>query len=431
MNTEAASPATLAVGAQNARRSPIAWVPTLYLMEGLPFYTVALIASLMMKSLAVPNDQIARWTGLLGLAWVFKPLWSPFLEAAPSKKLLVVACQYAGAAGMGLVALALQLPAWFALTIALLALVAVTSATHDIAADGLYIASLTAKQQAAYAGWQGAFFNAGKFIALGGLVILAGQLERRMAPAAAWSLIFMVIGTTMAVLATYHLWALPGVRNSAAARAAKVWSTLREVLVDFFRKPGIWFAIVFIILFRAGEGQIQTIGPLFLRESREAGGLGLTTDQVGIVYGTAGTVAFIVGSILGGYFTAWLGLKRALFFLILAMNLPNLVFWWLSLALPSDLGVIGLALGVEMFGYGFGFVGVILFIMQAVAPGRYTTAHYALGTGVMQLGFVLFKAISGDIQLALGYRNFFLWVLLSALPVLLLSRFVSLRDKTA
>jgi len=413
-----------------ARRSPITWVPSLYFAQGLPFYTVALIAGLMMKSQGVGNDQIARWTGLLGLAWVFKPLWSPLLEAAPNKKPLVIAFQCLGAVGLGLAALALQLPNWFAAIVAVLALVALASATHDIAADGLYIASLSAKQQAAYAGWQGAFFNAAKFIALGGLVILAGYLERRLPPAQAWAVIFAMLGAMMGLLAAYHLWALPDALRSVRAPGALA-DTLGDVLVSFFRKPGIWLAIAFIVLFRAGEGQIQTIGPLFLREARAAGGLGLSTDQVGIVYGTAGTVAFIAGSILGGYFTAWLGLRRALPFLIVAMNAPNLVFWWLGTALPSDLTVISLALGIEMFGYGFGFVGVILFIMQAVAPGPYQTAHYALGTGVMQLGFVLFKAISGDIQTALGYERFFLWVLVSALPVLVLSRFVLGREPVA
>ena len=415
------------------KRSPMTWVPTLYLAEGLPFYAVALIAGLMYKSLGVPNDQIARWTGLVGLAWVFKPLWSPFLEAAGSKKTLVVAFQFASATGLGLVALSLQLPAYFAASVAVLALVAFSAATHDIAADGLYIASLSAKQQAAYAGWQGAFFNAAKFLSLGGLVILAGYFEKHMPVAQAWTLIFLMLAALMAALALYHLWSLPRVRSTVAhgAGAAGIAATLWDVLVDFFSKPGIWLAILFIILFRAGEGQIQTIGPLFLREARAAGGLGLTTDEVGWVYGTAGTVAFLVGSVCGGYFTSWLGLRRAMLALILAVNLPNLVFYFLATALPNGLAVIATALSLEMFGYGFGFVGVILFIMQVVAPGRYQTAHYALGTGVMQLGFVFFKMISGDIQLALGYQRFFLWVLVSAIPVLVLARFVPLGKERA
>jgi PAT family beta-lactamase induction signal transducer AmpG len=210
---------------------------------------------------------------------------------------------------------------------------------------------------------------------------------------------------------------------------AGVARTLKEVILDYFRKPGIWVSILFIILFRAGEAQVQTIGPLFLREAREAGGLGLSTSEVGAVYGTSGTIAFIIGSIAGGYFTSWLSLRRAILFLILAMNLPNLVFYFLSHSLPTDLTTIGVALSTEMFGYGFGFVGVILYMMQVVAPGKYTTAHYAFSTGVMQLGFVLFRWISGDIQMALGYKNFFVWVLLAAIPVAILSQFIPMESR--
>jgi PAT family beta-lactamase induction signal transducer AmpG len=203
-----------------------------------------------------------------------------------------------------------------------------------------------------------------------------------------------------------------------------------DVLVDvvraFFAKPGIWMGIVFILLFRLAEGQVQTIGPLFLRDARAIGGLGLSTQEVGAMYGTAGTAAMLVGSILGGWFTSRVGLRRAMVVLILAMNVPNLVFWYLSTMQPSNLGLITAALAMEMFGYGFGFVGMILFIMQVIAPGRYQTAHYALGSGFMQLGFVLSKVVSGDIQQLLGYRHFFVWVVLSALPVLLLTRFVNM-----
>lgn len=413
-----------------ATRHPLAWVPTLYLAQGLPFYAVALVAGLMFKSMGVPNEQIARWTGLLGLAWVFKALWSPFLELARSKKGVVVSFQLAGALALGAVALALQLPAWFGITLALFAVVALASSTHDIAADGIYIASLTERQQAAYAGWQGAFFNAAKFLSLGGLVMLAGYLEQRLGPARAWAMVFGLLGALMAGLGLYHVWALPpGAQAALRPEGGKAGllgaaGTLVDVVRAFFAKPGIWVAILFIILFRAGEGQIQTIGPLFLRDARAVGGLGLTTAEVGAVYGTAGTVAFLAGSIAGGYFTAALGLRHAMPWLIVAMNLPNAVFWYLGVAQPESLTLIAVCLGIEMFGYGFGFVGVILFIMQVVASGPYQTAHYALGTGFMQLGFVLSKMVSGDIQQWLGYRHFFLWVLACALPVLAMSRFM-------
>jgi MFS transporter, PAT family, beta-lactamase induction signal transducer AmpG len=418
-----------------AARHPLAWVPTLYLAQGLPFYAVAVVAGLMFKSMGVPNEQIARWTGLLGLAWVFKALWSPFLELARSKKTVVVSFQLAGGACMAAVALALRLPAWFALSIALLALVSLASATHDIAADGLYISTLSGRQQAAYAGWQGAFFNAAKFLSLGGLVILAGSLEKRIGVAPAWTAVFALLGAAMASLGLYHWWALPaaGVPGAPppARRLRGVAGTLVDVVRAFFAKPGIWIGILFILLFRAGEGQIQTIGPLFLRDAREVGGLGLTTAQVGAVYGSAGTIAFLAGSIGGGYFASWLGLRRAMPWLILAMNLPNAMFYFLSVAQPASLGVIAGALSAEMFGYGFGFIGIILFIMQVIASGRYQSAHYALGTGFMQLGLVLSKTVSGDIQQALGYRHFFLWVLLAAVPVLLLLRYVRLEGQAS
>mgnify|MGYP003945582921 CR=1 FL=1 len=405
---------------------PALWVPTLYFAEGLPYFVVATIAGLMYKSMGMANDQIALWTGMLGFVWVFKPLWSPFLEAARSKKSIVLLFQFFGGASLGLVALALHLPNYFAVSIALLGLVAIASATHDIAADGLYIASLSSTQQATYAGWQGGFYNVARFFSLGGLVVLAGYFEKRMAVAQAWSLIFGMLAISMLLLAIYHFWALPAGRNVArpAGGMRGVWLTLRDVIIDFFQKPGIWLAIAFIILFRAGEGQITTIGPLFLRAARAEGGLGLATAEVGAVYGTLATVAFICGSLLGGYFTAWRGLRRSMFFLILAMNLPNLAYFFLSTAMPSSLGVIAAALSLEMFGYGFGFVGLILFIMQEVAVGKYQMAHYALGTGIMQLGYVLFKMLSGTIQGALGYQHFFLWVLISAVPVLILSRIV-------
>ncbi|OYU43893.1 MAG: MFS transporter, partial [Burkholderiales bacterium PBB4] len=174
-----------------APRSPMRWIPSLYFVQGMQFFVVMLIAGLMFKNMGVPNDQIARWTGLLGLAWAFKPLWSPFLEMARSKKLIVVAMQFTGAVGLGLMALALQTPMYFAAAIAVLFLLAYASATHDIACDGLYMASLSNKQQAAYAGWQGAFFNASKFLTLGGLLVLAGHLETRVGELHARTYIFL------------------------------------------------------------------------------------------------------------------------------------------------------------------------------------------------------------------------------------------------
>jgi MFS transporter, PAT family, beta-lactamase induction signal transducer AmpG len=407
-------------------RNPSLWVPSLYLAQGLPFFAVMLLAGQMLKSMGMANDDIGHWTTGIGFAWVFKPLWSPFMELASSKKKLVVLFELAGGVSLALVALALNMPQWFALCILMLSLVAIFASSHDIACDGLYIASLNEKRQAEYAGWTGTFFNAGRFIASGGLLLLAGYLEKTTSVVTAWTVIYLILGAAMIALGLYNWWALPQAKNPISANntAGAIANTLREVIVDYCKKPGIWVSVLFIILFRAGEAQIQTIGPLFLREARELGGLGLSTAEVGAVYGTTGTIAFIIGSIAGGYFTAWLGLRRAILPLILAVNLPNIVFYGLAVALPTNLVVIGAALSLEMFGYGFGFVGLILYMMQVVAPGKYQTAHYALSTGIMQLGFALFKYFSGDIQIELGYQNFFLWVLACAVPVAVMSQFI-------
>ncbi|MYM32202.1 MFS transporter [Duganella sp. CY15W] len=407
-------------------RNPKLWVPSLYLAQGLPFFAVAIVANQMLKSMGVPNDELNHWTALIGFAWVFKPLWSPFLELASSKKLVVLFFQILGGLCLGGVALALQTPFWFAASMAMLGLVAISSATHDIACDGLYITSLDEKGQAKYAGWTGTFFNAAKFFTTGALLLLAGHLEKTMGVVPAWSISFCILGALMIALGVYNTWSLPLAKNTVSTdtNASAIARTLWEVIIEFFKKPGIWVSIIFIILFRAGEAQVQSIGPLFLREARELGGLGLTTSEVGAVYGTVGTVAFVVGSIAGGYFTSWLSLKRAILWLILAVNLPNVVFYLLSYFQPTDLTIIGAGLSVEMFGYGFGFVGLILYMMQVVAPGKYQTAHYAFATGIMQLGFVLFKLFSGDIQIALGYQHFFIWVMLSAIPVAILSQLI-------
>jgi PAT family beta-lactamase induction signal transducer AmpG len=317
------------------------------------------------------------------------------------------------------------------------------------------MAALDRTRQAAYAGWQGAFFNASKFLTLGVLVVWAGQLERSIGVQAAWSLIFVGLAGLLAALAAWNAWALPGTGGTTAPvhSAVEVWHTLREVVLAFLRKPQIGRAIVFIVLFRFAEGQVQTIGPLFLLEPRERGGLGLSTEQMGAIYGGVGTLAFLVGSILGGAFAARLGLRRAMWVLILAMGVPNAVFAWLGHArpaldagwalppalagagvellghtwqLPERLTEVTLAVAVEMAGYGFGFVGMILYLMQAVAPGPFQTAHYALGTGVMQLGFILSKTISGDLQAALGYERFFDWTVLAGLPALAMLAWVRL-----
>lgn len=411
-------------------KSPARWVPTLYFAEGLPFFVVSIIAGLLYKRLDIENDVIALYTSWLLLPWSLKPLWSPLLEMFKTKKFFVVLLQLCIGLSMALIALCLPLPDCFRYSLALFGFIALCSSTHDIAADGIYIASLSPKKQAAYAGWQGGFYNAARFFSIGGLVIIAGFLESRMPIARAWSVIFLALGLLLIVLSFYHSRMLPSPDKERTTKDFKqLVATFADVVKSFVTKPKILLLLVFIFLYRAGEGQVVRIGPLFLVDAPEAGGLGLTTEQFGTIYGTFGTLAFITGSLLGGYFASWLGLKRALFTLICVMNFPNLAYVYLSFALPTDQVLITSALSIEMFGYGFGFVGIILLMMQEIAPGKYQTAHYAFATALMNLGLMLPGTVSGKIQMAIGYRYFFIWVLIAAIPALVLSRFIPFRTQ--
>jgi PAT family beta-lactamase induction signal transducer AmpG len=420
-----------------ARRplSPVAWVPTLYFAEGLPFYAVNFMALLFYQRMGVSNAVSAVVVSLLAWPWTLKPLWSPLLEMYRTKKFFVVLTQLAGGGGLLLLAFTLPLPGYFGWSIAILAVVAFASSTHDIAADGVYIASLSSKQQAAYAGWCGAFYNVARIFSMGGLVWLAGVLQGRFAAAGAgqpmvraWTAIFGVLGAILVGIGLWHWRVLPTggeARRSEGLRHAV--AVFRDVVVTFFRKPDILLLLLFVFLCRAGEGQVIKVGPLFLQGDRATGGLGLTLQEFGTIYGTFGSAAFILGSVLGGAFVSRIGLKRALLPLVCILNLPMLAYWYLSVALPTGSLPITLALSVEMFGYGFGFVGVILVIMQEIAPGPYQTAHYAFGGALMNLGVILPGAVSGLLQQQLGYPRFFLWAVLSALPAVVMARFVPIR----
>lgn len=421
--------------ARPRRTPPAAWVPTLYFAEGLPFYAVNFMALLFYQGMGVDNARTAFVVSMLAWPWTLKPLWSPLLEMYRTKKFFVVLMQLGGGAGLLLLALSLPLPGYFAWSIAILTVVAFASSTHDIAADGVYIASLSPKEQAAFAGWCGAFYNVARVFSMGGLIWMAGLLRDRFAGAGvaqpmvrAWMAIFAGLGAILVVLGFYHSRVLPtGGEERRAGRPAQMAATFRDVVVTFFRKKNVLLLLLFVFLYRAGEGQVIKVGPLFLQGERATGGLGLSLQQFGTIYGTFGSAAFILGSVLGGYFVSWLGLKRALLPLVCILNVPMLAYWYLSVALPTHPVPITIALSVEMFGYGFGFVGVVLLIMQEIAPGPYQTAHYAIGGALMNLGVILPGAVSGWIQERLGYRAFFLWVLASAVPAIVMSRFLPIR----
>jgi PAT family beta-lactamase induction signal transducer AmpG len=405
--------------------SPLKWVPTLYFAMGLPFVVLNMVSAVMFKDLQVSDAQIAFWTSLIMWPWTIKFLWSPILELYKTKKFFVILTQVLSGVLFGLVAFALHLPSFFAVCIALLAVVAFSGATHDIVADGVYMSELDNENQSKYIGWQGAFYNLAKLVATGGLVWLAGRLFNKFSVATSWSIVFGVIGAMLVLLGLYHVKALPSTQTPARGGSMnKVMGELKEVIVSFFQKKHIWYYIAFIILYRLGEGFVMKIVPLFLKSDVAAGGLGLSNEQIGLYYGTCGAAAFLLGSLLAGYYIAKRGLKRTLFTLCCIFNIPFLVYAFLAWLQPQSMWLVGGGIVLEYFGYGFGFVGLTLFMMQQVAPGPHQMAHYAFATGIMNLSVMVTGMASGFLSDAMGYKWFFLAVMLATVPAFLMTWFV-------
>lgn len=430
------------------KRSPITWVPTAYFAMGLPFVVLNMVTVLMFKALGVEDKLITFWTSLILLPWTLKPLWSPFLELFKTKKFFVVATQLITGVTFGLVAFSLNLPHFFSIAIALLAIIAFSGATHDIACDGVYMSELTPSEQAKYIGWQGAFYNIAKIVATGGLVYLAGyaieyyggigttdQSVLLAANRKAWMLIMAILCAVMVLLGTYHIFMLPKgqQRNTSEKRTAgDVMKELITVLADFFRKSHIVYYLFFIILYRFAEGFVMKIVPLFLKADRAMGGLGLSEKEIGLYYGAYGAAAFVLGSLLAGYYISSRGLKKTLFTLCCIFNLPFVVYALLATFQPESGILICSGIVFEYFGYGFGFVGLTLFMMQQVAPGKHQMAHYAFASGIMNLGVMLPGMLSGWVCETLGewfnkpggYEPFFIFVLIATIPAFLITYFV-------
>ncbi len=430
------------------KRSPIAWVPTAYFAMGLPFVVLNMVTVLMFKGLGVEDKLITFWTSLILLPWTLKPLWSPFLELFKTKKFFVVLTQLVTGVTFGLVAFSLNLPHFFSVAIALLAIIAFSGATHDIVCDGVYMSELTPSEQAKYIGWQGAFYNIAKIVATGGLVYLAGVLIEKygggsgadaeatiLASRKAWMIIMAVLCAVMVLLGIYHIFMLPSGKKREQKEqrtAGQVMTELGNVLLAFFKKSHIVYYLFFIILYRFAEGFVMKIVPLFLKADRAMGGLGLSEKEIGLYYGSYGAAAFVLGSLLAGYYISSRGLRKTLFSLCCIFNLPFVVYAFFAFFQPESGIIICSGIVFEYFGYGFGFVGLTLFMMQQVAPGPHQMAHYAFASGIMNLGVMLPGMLSGWVCETLGewfnkpggYEPFFIFVLFATIPAFLITYFV-------
>lgn len=408
-------------------RNPISWIPTVYFAMGLPFITLSLVSVVMFKDLGVDNQLIVYWTSLLILPWSLKPILSLIMETFGTPRKYIIAAEIFSALMFGLIVFALPLPNFFAIVLSLMGVVALSGSMHDIAGDGIYLAELDVKTQSKYSGWQGAFYNLAKVLANGGLVFLSGWLTRsyNMSMLQSWQVIFALLGVILLAIALYHLKVLPAGKPKVSNGSFKEKTReLVEIFLSFFKKKHILYYLLFIFLYRFSEGLSMKIVPLLLKESMPLGGLGLNNEQYGLIYGAFGTVSFIIGSISAGYVVSYFGLKKTLFSLALMFNIPNVVYLLFAIYQPADLWYIGSGIVFEYFGYGFGFVGLILFMMQQVAPGKHQMAHYAFANSLMNLGFMVPGLLSGFLINRLSYQEFFVVVMIAIIPALLITWFV-------
>ncbi len=413
--------------APESDRGPWWWVPSLYFAEAVPMVVVTFLATVMFKRLDVSNREITLIAGWLYLPWVIKPLWSMVVEGVSTRRRWTLATEVLIAAGLGLLALVVGVAGPLTTTIAVLAAVALLSATHDVAADGLYLAALDEKQQAFFVGIRGTAYRIANVLGRGGLVMLAGTLETTLGDVrSAWRWAYAILAGVFLATAGYHAAVLPRPAGDRRHTGPVIsFAALGEPVVSFFRKPGIVRMLAFLLLYRLAEAQLVSLVSPFLLDDRAHGGLGLSTSQVGFVYGTLGIAMLSLGGIVGGIAVARDGLGRWLWPMALAINLPNLAYVWLAVAQPESTWAIAVAVGLEQFGYGFGFTAYMVYCM-VIARGDHQTVHYALCTGFMAAGMMVPGMASGWIQEQVGYPIFFALVMAATVPGLVATAFIPL-----
>lgn len=397
------------------------WIPTLYYAEGVPYVVVMTAAVIMYKNLEISNADIALYTSWLYLPWVIKPFWSPIVDMFKTKRWWIVVMQLIIGGAMAGVAFTLPMSNFFQYTLAFFWIMAFSSATHDIAADGFYMLGLDDSKQAFFVGIRSTFYRLAMITGQGFIVMLVGYLNDMYGDMKlAWSIALVVLAVMFALFCIFHWFVLPRPAQDKKVVVEEGDSILHSFIhtfVLFFKKPKIGYVLAFLLLYRLGEAQLVKMASPFLLDSREQGGLELSNTEVGLIYGTVGVIALTLGGILGGILASRKGLKYWLGYMVIAINLPNGVYAIMAWLQPESVYFVSSMVALEQFGYGFGFTAYMLYMIY-VSEGNHKTAHFAITTGIMALGMMLPGMVSGWIQEALGYSNFFIWVLFCTIPIL-------------
>jgi len=399
---------------QNSSKNPWIWVPTLYLTESLPYVVIITVSVIMYKNLGISNADIGLYTSFLYLPWVIKPIWSPILELFGNKKQWFLSMQLILSLVFLGVGLTTGVDQFFAITLAFFWMGAFASATNDIASDGLYLIALKPDQQSFFVGMRSTFYRVGMITGQGLIVVIAGNLEQKFSdPAQAWSWTMIGVGALMLTLTGVNYLSTPKVIEARVAKEDQ--PNFGKVFSTFFTKKNIGLSLGFVLLYRLGESQLVKMASPFFLDSREAGGLGLSTSEVGFIYGTLGVIALLAGGILGGILISRDGLGKWMMPMAFAINAPNVGYIFLAWLQPESIAFATTVVVIEQLGYGFGFAAFMVFLIF-LAEGIFKTAHYALATGFMAMGMMLPGMLSGYMQQWLGYPGFFVWVVIATIP---------------
>ncbi|MEL6133879.1 MAG: MFS transporter [Bacteroidota bacterium] len=437
-------------GLEIIRKNAWTWIPSIYVTEGLPYILINVVMVTVYQDLGVAKEVIPLYVGFFGYAWIVKPVWSPLVDLFRTKRWWILFTQAILAIGFALLGLILADEPFFTYSLLLLMWLSIVSATQDIAIDGHYMLALKENQQSFFVGIRSTFYRIAVLIGKGPLLIFAGSLITAggLSPYTAWSYTFLGIGAVFGILFLYHIIVVPepeskyqgeslegkinaigqmAEEESEPVEESEKKGSLADVFITFFQKPNIGIMIAFLLLYRLGESQLQSISILFIKDEVVRGGLGLTTKQFGLVYGTYGTLALVFGGILGGILISRNGLNRWLWPMVIAINVPNLVYILLAMWQPGTSILTIACVVVEQFGYGFGFTAYLMYMIY-IAQGPYKTAHYAFATAFMAIGMTFPMQASGFILENLGYFNFFIWASVATVASFFVTSLIKVPD---
>ena len=399
------------------KRNPWAWIPTLYFAEGLPNIIVTGLSVVMYMQMGLSDAEVGLYTGWLALPWVIKPLWSPFIDLLKTKRWWVLTMQALIGASLAGIAFSIPTAFWFQATMCLFFLIAFCSATHDISADGFYMIELDDHNQAKYVGLRNTFYRLAIIFVNGMLVSLAGilQVVFRGQIRFTWALIFYGLAGLFIGLWLYHSRFMPRPKEDVHTKRTltEVTSELKKMFITFFQKfdrRGTVIVMLFLLFYRFPEALLNTMTKTFMLRNNYAGGLGLSPQEYGLANGTVGLIGLLLGGIIGGILVSRDGMKRWLWPMVCAITLSDVVYIYLSYSLNSNLVVVSSCLFIEQFGYGLGFTVLTLYMLY-YSQGKYKTSHYSICTGISYLGLMLPGMLSGYIKDMVGYRMFFIIVM--------------------